>query len=43
MDPYLPIRQQFTPFEYHYLVILDYENYIDHIDLPTLGNSQKII
>ena len=45
MDPYpdLPIRQQFTPFGIdHYLVILDYDgNYIDHIDLPTLGNSQK--
>ena len=45
MDPYpdLPIRQQFAPFGIdHYLVILDYDgNYIDHIDLPTLGNSQK--
>jgi len=45
MDPYpdLPIRQQFSPFGIdHYLVILDYDgNYIDHIDLPTLGNSQK--
>lgn len=45
MDPYpdLPIRQQFSPFGIdHYLVILDYDgNYIDHIYLPTLGNSQK--
>ena len=45
MDPYpdLPIRQQFTPFGIdHYLVILDYNgNYIDHIDVFSLGNSEK--
>jgi len=45
MDEYpeLPIREQFSPYSQdHYLVILDYDgNYIDHIDLPNLGNAQK--
>ena len=45
MDSYpsLPIREQFTPYgEHHYFVILDYDgNYIDHIDLLSLGNSEK--
>ncbi len=45
MDEYpeLPIREQFSPYSQdHYLVILDYDgNYIDHIDLPNLGNNQK--
>ena len=45
MDPYpgLPIREQFAPYgEHHYFVILDYDgNYIDHIDLLSLGNSEK--
>ncbi len=45
MDEYpeLPIREQFSPYSQdHYLVILDYDgNYIDHIDLPNLGNTQK--
>ncbi len=45
MDEYpgLPIREQFYPYgQNHYLVILDYDgNYIDHIDLPNLGNAQK--
>jgi hypothetical protein len=45
MDPYpdLPIREQFSPYGLdHYLAILDYDgNYIDHIDLPSLGNAQK--
>ena len=45
MDPYpeLPIREQFSPYGLdHYLVILDYNgDYIDHIDVPNLGNTQK--
>ena len=45
MDPYpdLPIREQFSPYGLdHYLVILDYNgNYIDHIDVFSLGNSEK--
>ena len=45
MDPYpdLPIREQFSPYgQDHYLVILDYNgNYIDHIDVFSLGNSEK--
>ena len=45
MDPYpdLPIRELFSPHGLdHYLVILDYDaNYIDHIDIPNLGNAQK--
>ena len=45
MDPYpdLPIREQFSPYgSDHYLVILDYNgNYIDHIDLLSLGNAEK--
>ena len=45
MDPYpaLPIRAQFSPYGLdHYLVILDYNgNYIDHIDLLSLGNAEK--
>ena len=45
MDPYpdLPIREQFSPYgSDHYLVILDYNgNYIDHIDVFSLGNSEK--
>ena len=45
MDPYpdLPIREQFLPYGLdHYLVILDYNgNYIDHIDLFSLGNAEK--
>jgi len=41
--PNLPIREQFSPFGLdHYLVILDFDgNYIEHIDLPNLGNAQK--
>jgi len=41
--PSSPIRNQFSPYgEHHYLVILDYEgNYINHIDLLNLGNSEK--
>ena len=45
MDPYpdLPIREQFSPYgQDHYLVILDYNgNYISHIDLLSLGNTEK--
>ena len=45
MDSYpdLPIREQFSPYGLdHYLVILDYNgNYIDHIDVFSLGNSEK--
>jgi len=45
MDSYpdLPIREQFAPYGLdHYLVILDYGgNYIDHIDLLSLGNIEK--
>ena len=45
MDPYpdLPIREQFSPYGLdHYLVILDYNgSYIDHIDLFSLGNTEK--
>ena len=45
MDSYpsLPIRAQFSPYGLdHYLVILDYNgNYIDHIDVFSLGNSEK--
>ena len=45
MDSYpsLPIRAQFSPYGLdHYLVILDYNgNYIDHINLLSLGNAQK--
>ena len=45
MDEYpeLPIREQFSPYGLdHYVVILDYDgNYIDHINLPNLGNTQK--
>ena len=45
MDEYpeLPIREQFSPYGLdHYLVILDYHgNYIDHINLLSLGNAQK--
>ena len=45
MDPYpdLPIREQFSPYGLdHYLVILDYNgNYIDYIDLLSLGNAEK--
>ena len=45
MDPYpdLPIREQFSPYGLdHYLVILDYDgNYIDYIDLLSLGNAEK--
>mgnify|MGYP004058661075 CR=1 FL=1 len=45
MDEYpeLPIREQFSPYgQDHYVVILDYDgNYIDHINLPNLGNTQK--
>ena len=41
--PDLPIRQQFSPYsEPHYLVILNYDgSYIGHIDLLSLGNSEK--
>ena len=41
--PNLPIREQFAPYGLdHYLVILDYDgNYIDHIDLLSLGSTQK--
>ena len=41
--PSLPIRAQFSPYGLdHYLVILDYNgNYIDHINLLSLGNAQK--
>ena len=41
--PSLPIREQFSPYGLdHYLVILDYNgNYIDHIDVFSLGNSEK--
>ena len=41
--PNLPIREQFSPYgEHHYLVILDYDgNYIGHIDLLSLGNTEK--
>ena len=41
--PELPIREQFSPYsEPHYLVILNYDgSYIDHIDLLSLGNSEK--
>ena len=41
--PELPIREQFSPYGLdHYLVILDYGgNYIDHIDIYSLGNSEK--
>ena len=45
MDPYpdLPIREQFSPYgQDHYLVILDYNgNYIDYINLLSLGNAEK--
>ena len=45
MDSYpdLPIRDQFSPYGLdHYFVILDYNgNYIDHIDLFSLGNAEK--
>jgi len=45
MDPYpdLPIREQFSPYGLdHYLVILDYDgNYIDYINLLSLGNAEK--
>ena len=45
MDSYpsLPIREHFSPYGLdHYLVILDYDgNYIDHLDVPSLGNTQK--
>ncbi|MBH91117.1 MAG: hypothetical protein CMG67_03275 [Candidatus Marinimicrobia bacterium] len=45
MDEYpeLPIREQFSPYgQDHYVVILDYDgNYIEHINLPNLGNAQK--
>ena len=45
MDSYpsLPIREHFSPYGLdHYLVILDYDgDYIDHIDIPNLGNAQK--
>ncbi len=45
MDSYpdLPIREQFYPNGLdHYLVILDYVgNYINHIDLISLGNDEK--
>tara|TARA_Y100001970_G_scaffold231252_1_gene287400 strand:- start:755 stop:1225 length:471 start_codon:yes stop_codon:yes gene_type:complete len=45
VDPYpsLPIRAQFAPYgESHYFVILDYDgNYIGHIDLFSLGNTEK--
>ena len=45
MDSYpsLPIREQFSPYGLdHYLVILDYDgNYINHLDVPSLGNTQK--
>ena len=45
MDPYpdLPIREQFFPYGLdHYLVILDYNgNYIGHINLLSLGNSEE--
>ena len=45
MDSYpdLPIREQFSPYGLdHYLVILDYNgSYIDHIDLFSLGNTEK--
>jgi len=41
--PSLPIREQFLPYGLdHYLVILDYNgNYIDDIDVFSLGNSEK--
>ena len=41
--PSLPIRAQFSPYGLdHYLVILDYNgNYIDNIDVFSLGNSEK--
>ena len=41
--PSLPIRDQFSPYGLdHYLVILDYDgNYIDHMDVTSLGNSEK--
>ena len=43
LSPDLPIREQFSPYGLdHYLVILDYHgNYIDHINLLSLGNAQK--
>ena len=45
MDPYpdLPIREQFSPYGLdHYLVIVDYNgNYIDYINLLSLGNAEK--
>ena len=45
MDQYpeLPIREQFAPYGLdHYLVILDYDgNYIDYIDLFSLGDTEK--
>ncbi len=41
--PDLQIREQFSPYgEPHYLVILNYDgNYIGHIDLLNLGNTEK--
>ena len=41
--PDLQIREQFSPYGLdHYLVILDYDgNYIGHIDLLSLGNTEK--
>ena len=41
--PSLSIREQFSPYGLdHYLVILDYNgNYIDHIDVFSLGDSEK--
>ena len=43
LHPSTPIREQFSPYgEHHYFVILDYEgNYIGHIDLLSLGNTEK--
>ena len=43
LSPELPIRQQFSPYyDSHALVILDYDgNYIGHIDVTNLGNTQK--
>ncbi len=41
--PDFQIREQFSPYgEPHYLVILNYDgNYIGHIDLLNLGNTEK--
>ncbi len=43
LHPSTPIREQFSPYgEPHYLVILNFDgNYIGHIDLLSLGDSEK--